>query len=119
MRYIICLLILFNASAAQAKRKHHEKYYQEKYCAGQLEFVLEDRARVDCLTKSYAFEYDFSDKWAESLGQSLYYSARTGRQPAIALILENPKKDAKYVRRLREAIKYHKLNIHLVLIEDK
>ena len=61
--------------------------------------VLWDMTRVDCLTKDYAVEFDFAKKWAESIGQALYYSKMTGKSPAIALILTTPN-DYHYVKRV-------------------
>ena len=54
---------------------------------------------MDCLTKDYAIEFDFAKKWAESIGQSLYYSKLTGKKPAVVLILSSPT-DYKYVKRI-------------------
>lgn len=79
-----------------------EKYYQDQWCTsdfGRKEVVLWDTTRVDCLAKDYAIEFDFAKKWAESIGQSLYYSKLTGKKPAVALILTAPT-DYKYVKRI-------------------
>jgi hypothetical protein len=86
-----------------AKHKHPEKHYQEIWCnkkGGEIEHVLPDKARVDCLTKEYAVEFDFANKWAESIGQALYYGIMTNRKPAIAIIIEHREKDQKYLDRL-------------------
>ena len=32
---------------------------------------------IDCLTSDYTVEFDFAPKWAESMGQSLYYANMT------------------------------------------
>ncbi|PHS64317.1 MAG: hypothetical protein COB09_08040 [Thalassobium sp.] len=66
-----------------------EADYVTEYCGyweGKSEVVLEDRTRVDCLTDDLAIEFDWCKKWAEAIGQALYYSKMTGRMPAIALI---------------------------------
>lgn len=70
---------------------------------GQAEAVLEDQTRADCITATHAIEFDFGKKWAESLGQALYYSLQTGKRAGIVLILENPK-DRKYFIRLNSTI---------------
>lgn len=83
----------------------NEAYYVENWCSpsfGRREFVLADKTRVDCLAKDYAIEFDFAKKWAESVGQSLYYSKMTGKLPAVALILTN-EDDMKYVKRVEKA----------------
>lgn len=51
------------------------------------------------MTKDYAIEFDFAKKWAESIGQSLYYAKMTGKKPAVALILTDIK-DYRYVKRV-------------------
>lgn len=82
--------------------KMKESYYVSQWCRddfGKQEFVLWDNTRVDCLTKDYAIEFDFAHKWAESVGQSLYYAKMTGKQPAVALILTDFK-DYRYVKRV-------------------
>lgn len=81
--------------------KMKEAYYVSQWCGdiGQQEVVLWDSTRVDCLTKDYAIEFDFAKKWAESVGQSLYYSKMTGKKPAVALILTDAD-DYKYVKRI-------------------
>lgn len=79
-----------------------EAYYVDKWCTpdfGRKEVILWDRTRVDCLTKEYAIEFDFAKKWAESIGQSLYYSKMTGKLPAVVLILTDWT-DMKYVKRV-------------------
>lgn len=79
-----------------------ESYYQNQWCTGDFgrkEVVLWDMTRVDCLAKDYAIEFDFAKKWAESIGQSLYYSKLTGKKPAVALILTSPT-DYRYVKRV-------------------
>lgn len=79
-----------------------ESYYQNQWCTGDFgrkEVVLWDMTRVDCLAKDYAIEFDFAKKWAESIGQSLYYSKLTSKKPAVALILTSPT-DYRYVKRV-------------------
>jgi len=68
-----------------------EADYVDAYCPhmrGQIEYVLPDRTRVDCLTDTHAIEFDWCRKWAEAVGQALYYARSTGRMPAIVLICE-------------------------------
>jgi hypothetical protein len=55
------------------KREHPEKWYQEKWCrqqGGQIEVVLPDKTRCDCVTDTHAIEFDFGNGWAEAIGQS-------------------------------------------------
>lgn len=94
--------ILFLTGCAD-KTKNNEKYYQTQLCNeldGVMEQSLLDRTRIDCLTDEYAIEVDFSKKWAESVGQSLYYSEMTGKKPAVGLIVRETKKDKRHMKRL-------------------
>ncbi len=103
--YIVILILI--SLPVQAARLSPERSYQEAWCTadvGQSEFILPDRTRVDCLTDEYAIEFDFADKWAESIGQALYYAAETGKKPGIVLIIENGESDLKYIQRLKRAI---------------
>ena len=72
---------------------------------GILEYRLKDKTRVDCLTKTYAIEVDFASKWAESIGQSLYYGLMTNHQPGVLLVIEKKRKDIKYLKRLERVAK--------------
>lgn len=79
----------------------HEKDYVNKYCSGFVEYMLPDKTRVDCLTDEYAIEFDYAQKWAESIGQSLYYAKKTGKKPAVALIVKKDS-DKKYIKRIND-----------------
>jgi len=112
---IIAILVAVSmSSVGWTKHLHSEKHYQDLWCAersGQVEVRMPDGTRCDCLTKCYAVEHDFAVKWAEAVGQSLYYSTMTGKKAGIVLIMENPEKDQKYLNRLRKLIEYHCLDI--------
>ena len=87
-----------------------ESYYVNQWCTsdfGRKEAVLWDMTRVDCLAKDYAIEFDFAKKWAEAIGQSLYYSKLTGKKPAVAIILTsiNDYRFVKKIERLDNDIK--------------
>jgi len=102
-KIILILGILLLASQSWAAHLKLEKEYQREWCerhGGVLEYVLDDRARVDCLTEDYAIEFDFGPKWAEAIGQALYYAAKTNRMPGVVLIMEFPG-DEKYLHRLQ------------------
>lgn len=81
-----------------------EADYVNHYCPqwkGQIEYVLPDRTRVDCLTDTHAIEFDWCRKWAEAIGQSLYYAKMTGKTPQIVLICKP--NEGRFVKRLRLA----------------
>jgi len=75
-----------------------------------MEFVLRDGTRVDCLTKNYAVEFDFAEKWAEAVGQSLHYARLTGEDPAIVLIIEK-ESDWKHYWQLKKAVRKHGIKL--------
>lgn len=105
---LIFSILTLGASTAFAAHAYPEKYYQDKWCTahhGQTEVVLEDQTRADCITTSHAIEFDFGKKWAESLGQALYYSLQTGKRAGIVLILERPE-DRKCFIRLNSTIQH-------------
>jgi hypothetical protein len=110
---LIFIIIFLFPSLILAKREHPEKWYQEKWCEahkGQVEVVLPDGTRCDCLTDTHAIEFDFGKNWAEAVGQSAYYALQTKRKPGIVLILETMK-DRKYWIRLNTTIKHFNLPI--------
>ena len=98
-----------------------EKIYQSYWCKinnGQTEARLNDKTRVDCLTEDYAIEFDFAKKWAESIGQALYYAIATGLKPGIVLILENPQKEQKYLARVNAVAKKHGITVWTMKTSD-
>lgn len=112
-RIIILLLCFLSVLPASARRMCPERVYQEYWCGmkeGVTEYELPDKTRVDCLLPDLAVEFDFANKWAECIGQALYYGQRTGKTPACVLIMERGEKDLKYLKRLRYAV-YNKKKI--------
>lgn len=79
---------------------------------GQLEYVLTDRSRVDCLTADYAVEVDYAEKWAEAIGQALFYAAMTGKRPGVVLLLRAPG-DSRHLRRFAQAVAVWGLPVEL------
>lgn len=106
-RLILFLTLILFMPTVEAKHLYKESMYQQAWCnkrGGTTEYKLNDKTRVDCLTEKYAVEVDFAPKWAECIGQALYYGKMTGKQPACVLIMERGEKDLKYLNRLRRAV---------------
>jgi hypothetical protein len=105
------LLFFFMLMAcAHEKHGYRERDYQERWCKkhhGQMEYVLDDYTRVDCLTSEFAVEFDFGRKWAEAAGQALYYALKTGKKPGVVLILKESSDGRYYKRMKRLADEYH------------
>lgn len=96
----------------------HEADYVDFHCKGVVEFVLPDKTRVDCLTNTHAIEYDYGKKWAEAIGQSLYYSAITGKKAGIVLIV-NPRTKDRYLKRINKVIEAKGLDIDIWVIDKR
>ena len=103
-----------DAAAAADKR---EAYWQRQYCAGmEIEKKLITGGRIDCFNDEFAIEVDWANKWAEAVGQSLYYAGATDRKPAIILLCtesEGPVEGLcrSYVYRLEHALAF--VNTHV------
>lgn len=118
-KIIYLLLILQLLAPSIAKHAFFEKEYQAKWCSqhnGIQEYILKDKTRVDCLLADYAIEFDFAEKWHSAIGQALYYSIQTNKQPGIVLILED-KTDISYLKRLK--IVANKFNIKIWILNQE
>ncbi len=101
----------------QSAHRHNEASYQNAWCKahkGIIEYENGDMTRVDCLTDTHAVEFDFSEKWAESIGQALHYGLMTGKKPMVVLILENPKAQIKYYYRVKRIADIYDLDVEFV-----
>lgn len=110
----LILVLSLTILPVQAKHLHYEKEYQQAWAEknnAEVEVVLDDNARVDCVTDEYAVEFDFANKWAEAIGQSLYYAIKTDKKPAIVLIMENPEKEEKYFNRLNAVAEKYNITV--------
>ena len=97
--------------------RHNESSYQHAWCSmhhGIEEYENRDKTRVDCLTATHAVEFDFANKWAESIGQALHYQRMTGKRAKVVLILEKPKKQMVYYWRVFELGKLHDFDVEYV-----
>jgi len=118
------LLLLISTSffflaCANKPKKYNERYYQTEFCtklSGKMEYTLKDRTRVDCLTDEYAIEVDFAKKWAESIGQSLFYAQMTGKKPAVGLIVGE--KEHRFLKRLELVAKEFNIKIYIITKEQ-
>ena len=96
---------------------HNEEAYQYAWCSkhnGIIEFENKDYTRIDCLTDTHAVEFDFANKWHESIGQALHYSIMSGKRAKVVLILDNPKKQKVYYYRIKKISKYYNFDTEYV-----
>lgn len=103
---------------------HYEKDYQRYGCElvqGEIEHVLPDRSRVDCLTNQSAIEYDFVKKHYECYTQALYYAVMTGRNPVCMIIVKEEDSSEsvdKVVRKFEAINNYFGLEVELQFIRE-
>ena len=84
-----------------------ETYWQDiiqKEIGGEKEYRLDDGTRVDLLFEDKACEIDWANKWAEGIGQSIYYGLKTERPPLVILLA---KKDG--WEKYRDRVEYCKI----------
>lgn len=126
MKNFITLLILtiypvFVFAQTPKNHQYFEKDYQKVWCdahCGTREVILSDRARVDCVTATHAIEFDFAPKWAESIGQALYYGYALNKKPGIVLIIENADKDQRYINRVKSVAEIYGITLWTMTPND-
>lgn len=102
------------------KHNHYESSYQHAWCNAQNgteEYENKDFTRVDCLTQTHAVEFDFANKWAESIGQALHYQKMTGKKGKVVLILENTQKEMIYFNRVKDLGNIYNFDVEYVTPE--
>ena len=119
MKKYVLIIIFLCFSVLEVSALENEDYYNRQFCkeeSGQVEYRLPDLSRIDCLTDTHAFETDWADglKVYESIGQSLYYSSETGKQPGILLLIRKEGSD-KHIRKVKRSIESWDLPIKLVI----
>jgi hypothetical protein len=77
------------------------------------EYRLPDAARVDLLTDTEAIEVDYAKKWAEAVGQSLYYGLATGKKPAIILLTRDTPRDRMAVFRCKAVCEKYAIHLYI------
>lgn len=102
------------------KHIHNESSYQHAWCSqnnGIEEYENDDYTRVDCLTETHSVEFDFANKWAESIGQAEHYALKTGKRGKVVLILENPKQEKVYYYRVKKLGEIHGFDVEYITPE--
>lgn len=117
----LTIIFLIISSPAFCQHQYLEKEYQSAWCSanrGITEYRLTDGARVDCVTQTHAIEFDFANKWAESIGQSLYYGKSLCKNAGVVLIMENPAKDVRYLKRLKAVADLYNITVWTMTPDD-
>ena len=100
------------AAPAYAKS---EAEYKKEWCAkhnGEINYKTQESSKVDCLTDNYSIEFDFAEKWVQSMRKSRDQSLSTGKLPGVVLILQNSA-DENYLFKLREVVEKRRLGIKI------
>lgn len=97
--------------------------YQQRLCAGLLiNRHLKNGTEVDCVSDTHAIEVDFTDKWAEAIGQSLQYSSELRGLPGIILICranDNPSLCLKHRYLIEQTMSYWRVGMTLWLCDSE
>ena len=114
-RMLIALALLLSSTAHAG-----EAEFRDAWCSannGRAEVTLPDRTRADCITDTHAVEVDHGRKWAEAIGQSLYYALQTNKRAGILLILHQPR-ERRFWYRLNSIIRANDLPIDVWVVES-
>ena len=117
MRTLIALILSLATTAGAGT--FNENYYASAWCdfhSGRSEVTMKSGARADCITADYAVEVDWTQKWAEAIGQSLHYASETGLPAAILLLVHERSKPAELYR-LESTIAHFNLPITVFILD--
>lgn len=76
------------------------------------EVRLPDGTRCDLVNAEYAIEVEYPKKWAESIGQSLYYGIELKKKPAVLFLVEDRERELKYLKRARAVAEKHGITVY-------
>lgn len=88
----------------------------QKYDAD-VEVRLWDKTRVDLVNFRYAIEADWAYKWAEGIGQALYYAEVTKKKPAVMLLVKDMKYEAKYIYRCQTVCSKYDIKLYVEKVD--
>jgi len=113
-------VLLLLAALSFTEAEHAKKIVEDPKGSafhGVLEFRLWDKTRVDILTLEYAYEVDWAPKWAEGIGQALYYGIVTGKKPGLILLTK--KGEERYVYRAQTVCAKHGIKLVVRRVEEE
>jgi hypothetical protein len=109
-KFLFLVLFLFSLNVFSGEKEEVLRISQKQEFRAMfgedivVEYVNSDRTRVDILTNEYAFEADWAYKWAEAIGQSIFYAAFNDKKPGIILLVRDVEKEQRYIDRCKKAI---------------
>ena len=107
------------------RKEQKEEFYIDfmaKKLKGEKEVVLPNGTRCDILTKTHSIEVEFSEKWAESIGQSLNYAAMTHKKPGIVLVKRYETSEERFhnhKERIKQASDFFHLSIDVLTLNTQ
>ena len=114
---IVMLLALYNTANA---RENFENPLNKKYC-NEVNGVFDGKF-ADCIYDNYVVEGEVLSKKSkiyEAIGQILYYASELDNKQMVIWVYKHPKTKDKtfkrYLKLLKNTIKYHNLNILVVV----
>jgi hypothetical protein len=121
---ILCTCANHQAAISSSNHCDTEKEYVSQWCTergGVQEYYIDadNGGRgtfVDCLLPDYAVEADRAPKFYEAIGQALYYSIKTDREPMILLIIET-ESDYRHYNRLMEVASEYDIAVEALVVE--
>ncbi len=70
-----------------------------------------------CRVPTHAIEVDWSRKWAEGIGQCLFYAEMTGRKPGLLLLIKDPAREWRYLWRAALVCGKHGITFYLEMAD--
>jgi len=84
-RFSLLYLAIIFSIFLKAQGESFYTYIIQQELGGKREVKVQS-GRADIINDGYAIEVDFSKKWKEAIGQSIWYGLNTNLQPGIVLI---------------------------------
>lgn len=97
---------------------YSEAHHVTTYCLGEAHYGLTEGSTADCVTSQYAQEYDWAPKWAECIGQALYYAEITGLEASCVLIVKSKSRGHRYIYRFNEATKHAPVKLFVINADE-
>lgn len=119
--YLVIIVLAAALNLSKAEGKKNEAFYRDAWAkanGGTTEVQMGDKTRCDIVTKTHAIEVEWANKWAEGIGQALWYSFQTNKKAGIVIIMSS-EKDKKHLMRLRSLIAGKNLNIDVWVVTPK
>ncbi len=114
---VMLFVLVFGAFYLMGSEREEVNRLATKYEA-KSEVRLWDATRVDLLSAVYAIEVDYAPKWAEAIGQSLYYSILSKRKAGIVLLIKDMKRESRYVYRCQTVCTKYGITLWIEKVKD-